>query len=333
LGALLGLLVLVGCGGEKETPQPDVRRLLGIPHFRNPLKPVLVQRWQQRDRVFERVRFQGRYGEWIPALLVYSELARSRPLPVILCMPGSPNTKEDLLEPVDVLPRWADRGFFVLSIDRPYHGERPGNLETALRVKGLVKVWGESVYDLMRAIDYVQTRPEADASRLGMLGLSMGGMEALLLAALDERLNAVVSVAGQLSWGPIFAGTGWQRIFQGLELRHELVRSGASGERARRAFMGAYPGLEQLDVAKLTPRIAPRPLLLLVGQDDPYVPPQAAQSAYEAAQSAYAAQGHQERLALWVVPAIAHSFPPSMQERALQWFERWLNPAQGGGGR
>ena len=133
-----------------------LRQVLAVPHFRNPLAATIVERWTQRDLVFEKVRFQGRYGDWIPALVVYSQMALSRPLPVILCMPGSPNVKEDLLQPMDLLPRWADKGFFVVSIDRPYHGGREGDLNQALKEKGIVKVWGEYVYDLMRTIDYLE---------------------------------------------------------------------------------------------------------------------------------------------------------------------------------
>ena len=85
-----------------------LRQVLAVPHFRNPLAATIVERWTQRDLVFEKVSFQGRYGDWIPALVVYSQMALSIPLPVILCMPGSPKVKEDLLQPMDLLPRWAD---------------------------------------------------------------------------------------------------------------------------------------------------------------------------------------------------------------------------------
>lgn len=325
--ALLIFFTPFGCGTEESVPvlaTDSLRQALGVPHFRNPLESELTSEWTRRDLVFERVRFQGRYGEWIPALVVYSKLARSRPLPVVLCMPGSPNVKEDLLRPIDLLPRWADQGFFVLSIDRPYHGEREGDLNQALRTKGLVRVWGEFIYDLMRAVDYVETRPEADAGRLGMLGLSMGGMEALLLGALDERVDAVVSVAGHLAWRDIFASGAWKTIFRGMELRHRLVRIGAEGSDAHKSFSTAYPTLDIVDAVKVAPLLAPRPLLLVIGTDDPYIPTEAAHSTFRAAQAAYGPVGALDRLELWQVEAAGHSFTKPMQERALAWFSRWL---------
>ena len=100
----------------------------------------------------------------------------------------------------------------------------------------------------MRAVDYAASRPEADPARIGMLGLSMGGMEALLLAALDPRIGVVVSVAGQLSWQDIFAGESWKRIFAGMEMTGPLARAGVSGREARRVFMERFPPMAIIDI-------------------------------------------------------------------------------------
>ena len=324
----LGVTGLYWRCADEEIQRPvldaeTLRQALAVPHFRNPLAATTLEQWSQRDLVFEKVRFQGRYGDWIPALVVYSKLARSKPLPVVLCMPGSPNVKEDLLQPMDLLPRWAEEGLFVISIDRPYHGDRTGDLNQALQEKGIVKVWGEYVYDLMRTVDYIETRPEADAGRIGMLGLSMGGMEALLLAALDERVDAVVSIAGQLDWQEVFNAGSWKTIFGGLELRHRLVRLGADAETAQAAFKQQYPDLDIVDASKVAPLLANKPLFLVIGEDDPYIPIAAARNTFKAAEAAYGAEAA-DRLELWEVAGARHSFTRPMQERALAWFLRWL---------
>lgn len=293
-----------------------------MPHFRNPLEAQTQQTWKERDIAFERVSFQGRFGERIPALIAYSELAYAQPLPVLLCMPGSPNVKEDLLHRIAILRDWADRGFFTISIDRPYHGQRAGSLAEALEQKGLVAVWGESLYDLMRAIDYAESRPEADGERLGMLGLSMGGVESLWLAALDERVDVVVSIAGHLVWEDIFASEAWKWIFRGLNVRHEMVRKGAQGLAVRQAFFAAYPGLQDIGAERTVEHVASRPLMLAVGKDDPYIPLSATRALYAAARPFYAS--HPERLALREYDQVGHNFSGAMQEDALQWFTRWL---------
>lgn len=320
IGKLVLLLALLAsCQPEGAPGRREIRAALQVPHFRPPLAPQLVQTWKQRDLIFEQVRFQGRDGEWLDAVVGYSELGNFRPLPALLCMPGSGNRKEDLLRPLDLLPRWAERGFFVLSIDRAQEEE-----EARVQQKGLAGLWGEHIYDLMRALDYLESRPQVDRERVGMLGLSLGGMEALWLGALDPRLKAVVSVAGHLAWEEVFGGNAWRLIFGRLGLGQALIKEGASGARAWEAFRDACPQLEALDAARIAPQLAPRPLLLMTGEEDPYIPPAATRRVFAAALVAYAAAGRPECLEMWVEPQIGHGFSAPMQERALAWFIRWL---------
>lgn len=301
----------------------QIRAALSLPQPGDtPLAAQLEESWRRRDAVLERITFRGHQGQPIPALVGYSELAHTRPLPVILCMPGSPNRKEDLDAPLDLLSTWSQSGFFVISIDRPYHGDRPGNPEQAIREKGLPRVLGEYVNDLTRALDYAATRPEADMSRVGMLGLSMGGMESLLLAAVDERVGCVVSVSGQLSWQDVFNTDSWQLIFTGLPLTKRLRRENAAAATVHEAFLEQMPELSILDAPVVAAMLAPRPLLLMTGQRDPYVTPAAARRTHAAARKSY--QITPEKLQLWIADDVGHAFSPQMQDRALLWFRRWL---------
>ena len=312
-----------GSGIPEVATSAQIRAALSLPQFRaSSMAPRLEKSWRRRDAVLERVVFQGRRQQAIPALIGYSDMARARPLPVILCMPGSPNRKEDLVEPVDLLTRWAQEGFFVISIDRPYHGDRPGNREQAIREKWLPRVLGEYVYDLMRALDYAATRPEADMSRVGMLGLSMGGMESLLLAAVDERVGCIVSVSGQLSWQDVFTTDSWKLIFTGLPLADQLRATRASGPAVFAAFLQHMPELAVLDAPAISASLAPRPLLLMTGERDPYVTPAATRRTHAAAVPAYGALS--DRLEMWIAPDVGHAFSRNMQTRALAWFRRWL---------
>ncbi len=301
----------------------QIRAALSLPQPGDtPLAAQLEESWRRRDAVLERITFRGHQGQPIPALVGYSELAHTRPLPVILCMPGSPNRKEDLDAPLDLLSTWSQSGFFVISIDRPYHGDRPGNPEQAIREKGLPRVLGEYVNDLTRALDYAATRPEADMSRVGMLGLSMGGMESWLLAAVDERIVCVVSVSGQLSWQDVFSTDSWQLIFTGLPLTKRLRRENAAAATVHEAFLEQMPELSILDAPVVAAMLAPRPLLLMTGQRDPYVTPAAARRTHAAARKSY--QITPEKLQLWIAEDVGHAFSPQMQDRALLWFRRWL---------
>lgn len=76
------------------------------------------------------------------------------------------------------------KGYSVLSYDQRAHGSSDGDICTA--------GWLESE-DLLGAVDYLKSRPDVDPERIGVLGLSMGGRAALLAAARDESLRAVVA--------------------------------------------------------------------------------------------------------------------------------------------
>jgi dienelactone hydrolase len=52
------------------------------------------------------------------------------------------------------------------------------------------------VTDTIRAIDYLQTRPDVDPERIGMMGISMGGMNTWLTAAADPRVKVAVPCIG-----------------------------------------------------------------------------------------------------------------------------------------
>ena len=94
-------------------------------------------------------------------------------------------------------------GFFVLAVDAfgagergisknlgEYHGEMVGAtlLPIGLPLAGL------QVYENMRAVDYLLTRPEVDGTRLGITGASGGGNQTMYAGAFDERFKAVVPV-------------------------------------------------------------------------------------------------------------------------------------------
>lgn len=318
LGLVLLLVWLGGCRAHEAAESAGLRQALQIPNYGGELSPQLVKTWRQRDLIFEQLRFRGRDHQWIEALGCYSELARSRPLPALLCIPGSANRKEELLRPLDLMPRWADQGFFVLSIDRTQ------DEETLFSERGLAGLWGHQVHNLMRTLDYLQLRPEVNGGRIGMLGLSMGGMEALWLGALDKRVRVVVSAAGHLAWAEVFAQESWRLIFADLPLGRQLLADQASGDQAWRAFCRLYPQLPDLDASHSAALLAPRPLLLMTGALDPYTTPAATRRVYEAARAAFADSGKSACLEMWIEPEVGHGFSLPMQERAMAWFRRWL---------
>jgi dienelactone hydrolase len=117
------------------------------------------------------------------------------------------------------------KGFVVLAIDPLGQGERlqyfdPETGESSVGsstrehsyVGNQCLLSGYSVsryfiWDGMRGIDYLQSRPEVDASRIGVTGLSGGGTQTALIAAMDERVSVAV---------PTCYITGYRRLLQSI---------------------------------------------------------------------------------------------------------------------
>ena len=268
-------LLLVWASGCRSAVEPPVdplqglRQALQLPRLRLELKAQSGKHWKKRDLNYEAVSLQGRHDKRIEGLLCYSDLAAAAPLPALLFMPGSSDAKEDLWRPRDLLGHFADAGFVVMSLDRRYRGA--GELAAAVAERGLVPTWGEFVYDLQHGLDYLAQRAEVDPRRLGALGLSLGGWEALILAAIDSRVGAVVCAGGHVVWSQVFAGERWQMIFPALPLTKRLKAAGIGGQEARTEFFRNHPGLKTIGATQLLPMIAPRPQMLLVGESDPLV--------------------------------------------------------------
>jgi len=161
------------------------------------------------------------------------------------------------------------------------------------------------VWDMQRGLDYLQSRPDVVATRLGCIGHSLGGQQALFLAALDERVRVAVSSCGFASMKAV-------------------LREGINHN------FGAYvPGwLEHGDIGDLLADVAPRAFLALNGATDRIFPIDGVHDSYAVARPAYAAAGAEARLDLGVYPG-GHGFTDDMRSRAYAWLDRWL-PGQPG---
>ena len=103
---------------------------------------------------------------------------------------------------------------------------------------------GVMLWDDLRTLDYLASRPEVDRQRLGCVGLSVGGYRSFLLAALDQRIKAAVDV-------------GWMTSFASNLRRHVLNTVGLTFH---------IPGLYRyLDLPDLAALIAPRSVLVING--------------------------------------------------------------------
>ena len=149
----------------------------------------------------EKIVFQTRPGIWMTANAYVPD--KPGKLPAVLCVHGHwRGAKQDPVVQSRCIGL-AKHGFFVLVVDAfgageravgkglgEYHGEMTGAtlLPIGLPLSGL------QVYENMRAVDYLVSRPEVDAERIGITGASGGGNQSEYAGGWDDRLKAVVPV-------------------------------------------------------------------------------------------------------------------------------------------
>ncbi|MDX1969812.1 MAG: alpha/beta hydrolase family protein, partial [Planctomycetaceae bacterium] len=173
----------------------------GFPTEHCPLEPRKLAEFQRDGYRVEKLLLQTMPGVWMTALAYVPDVPGKRP--AILQVHG--HWKHAKVEPV-VQSRCigaAKLGYFVLAVDAfgagerglgealgEYHGEMVG--ATLFPIGRPLS--GIQVYENMRCVDYLQSRPEVDAERIGITGASGGGNQTMYAGAWDERLRAVVPV-------------------------------------------------------------------------------------------------------------------------------------------
>lgn len=219
--------------------------------------------------------------------------------------------KEELLRGREPLrePPYAEAmtglGCAALCIDHWGFGERQGRSEGELVRETLWRgqsLWGLMVYDSIKALDYLETRPDVDAGRLGTLGLSMGSTMAWWLAALDERVKVCVDLCCLSD-------------FEALIAHRSLEEHG---------LYYFVPGLlKRFTSAQINALIAPRAHLSLAGIYDPLTPPDGLDRIDGELRAAYAAAGAPEA---WRLSrhACGHMETAAMRAEVVGFLREWL---------
>ncbi len=97
-------------------------------------------------------------------------------------------------------------GCAILALDAQYQGERkdPTRELNSLDLLQNRHAIAQTILDYRRGMDFLETVPAIDTSRIGLLGVSMGGIVGALLAGIDPRIKATVIFAGGGDWQEIF---------------------------------------------------------------------------------------------------------------------------------
>ena len=225
-----------------------------------PLKDSIKIIKDTTDHILYHVSYNSVHDKKVTGLLSLPKNS-SAPMPVVILMHGLGDQKN-----VDYVAYGNDlllkNGYAVLRLDFSNHGERKKDVYD-FSLTGKYKHWSrdiisQTVFDLRRAIDFIETREELDAQRIGYYGISLGGITGTIFCGIEDRIKV-----------PIVALAGGQ---MNLLYEKEALSTEAKN------FVSI---VEPLNFVK---QIAPRPFLMLNAKNDEIVPPLMSKLLYRAAQ-------------------------------------------------
>jgi dienelactone hydrolase len=287
--------------------------LLKIP-LENPAVKVNVQSTRQEEGLrIEDVSWESLDGEIVPAFVIRPEKAQGR-LPAIVCLHGSGGSRDSEVtkEFGDGLYRmpgatqdhkrflgWARelarRGYLTLTLTQRGLGGRTPAINTqsnALLVQGRTGM-AAVLYEIRQGLTYLEKRPDVDAGRIGMTGLSFGGITTFYTWLLDDRVAAAA---------PICGGIGSIATF---------IKTGSI------SYHGTYwwiPGmLEKGDQADFAAAMAPRPLMVWAPTEDIGMTKQAVDEFARVVRPAYERAGKPENLVIHQQPGEHAMTMPSFE--------------------
>ncbi len=269
--------------------------------------------------------------------------------PVVILLHGTGGSKQDMLPLARTL---AAKGFIAVAIDGPYHGERttagaagqsskntPDYQDAILAAyrntdpsKQSHPFFFDTVWDVMRLIDYLDTRPDIDPARIGIYGVSKGGIEAYLAAAADPRIAAAVPCISLESFAWATDNHSWQSRIGTIQKAFDAAAKDAHIDKPDGPFVHAFyakvaPNIDsEFDGPSMAPLIAPRPLLAINGELDPRTPPAGLKLAVDPTKAAYHAAGADDRFELLIEKNTPHKVTPEAQQTAVDFLTKWLKP-------
>ncbi len=327
--------------GVAQPASPAATRLAFLKLIDRPLVPLAAE--QKKLSEAEGLEqwhftFAADAAQRVPGILVKRTQA-SGPRPVVIALHGTGGTKESQL---DLLKQLAQLGFVGVAIDGRYHGERTkagkGSAEYGDAMLRTYRTDQEhpflydTVWDVMRLLDYLESRADVDTKRIGLLGFSKGGMETYLTAAVDARVAVAIPFIGVQSFRWALDHNSWQsrvETFQAAinQAAKDEGKSDVGTDFVRKFYDRVVPGIyDQFDGPQMLPLIAPRPLFVINGDSDPRTPIPGLMECVENARVAYRRAKADDKFKLKIQPSTGHAVTPAARQEAIAWLQQWLKP-------
>lgn len=302
----------------QEKRRKELWSLLGdLPWQHKPAPAKLVKTEKHDGYTLERLVLDLNGVEPVPALLLIPDKIQ-KPAPGLLFIHWHGGMydlgKEQLLIGAKAQPAYApvcaEKGLVTLAIDGWCFGERKHakvgktGEEDAFKLmlwRGQV-LYGMMMFDEFRAVDYLASRPEVDAKRLGAFGMSMGSTKAWYLAALDPRVKLCLDVC---------CLTEFEELIKIENLKGHGI------------YYYVPRLLQHFSTAQINELIVPRPRLSVNGRQDDLTPPAGVEQVRDYLLPLYRKYGREAdcRIELFDCP---HVELPEMRKLILEWMDAHL---------
>ncbi len=230
-----------------------------------------------------RLDYDSAHDQRVAAIVAVPKKGKG-PFPAVLLMHGSGGDK-DVNYIHGISEALVRRGFITLSIDAQYRGDRM-RLGRVNDIKPdsftWRDAWVQTVIDLRRAVDYLETRPDVDKSRIGYLGVSMGGILGGILGGVEERVACFALVV---------PGGGFVELAKNID-KFPVLKAHWPVTMTPAVLKRVEEIANVADPIYFVGRILPRPLLIVVAKHDELIPPEASAAFVAAAHADEATQVH-----------------------------------------
>lgn len=280
---------------------------LGIGRFKTPLNVQIRGRIERPGYVVEKIAFESIPKAYVTANL-YLPTDRDGPVPGVIYVCGhaySPHgAKASYQRHGHTLAR---HGYAAMVIDPVQIAETVGlhhgvfNQEMYDWYTRAYSPAGWEVWNAIRALDYLETRPEVDSGRFAITGRSGGAAMSWFTAAVEPRIKAVMPIMG--------IGTYAVSVPEDTQRLHCDCM---------------YPvNFGMHDMIHLGALIAPRPLFTAHGREDALFPVAGYEEFESAISSLYSSYGEEEKFRNLVVES-GHEDSDILRAEAVRWLDRWI---------
>jgi dipeptidyl aminopeptidase/acylaminoacyl peptidase len=200
----------------------------------------------------------------------------------------------------------AEQGFVTLAPDYPSFGEYPYDFAHDEYTSGSMK----AIYDNIRAVDLLQSLPEVDPEKIGCIGHSLGGHNAIFTAVFEPRIKAVVSSCGFTQFSHYYGGDlkGWTSERYMPRIASEY---------------GKNPARMPFDFTELIAALAPRPFMAVAPVKDDNFDVEGVRRIMAAAAPIYRLYDAEAVLKA-AYPEGGHDFPTKERKKAYEFLQQHL---------